>query len=167
MELIPILKARKSSQSFDFTFINVVQPWHHLNSGASHEVALAVAQAYPDKYWHFSTVLFNHIEEFYDTELYETSRKQVYEKLIKLATDNLDSIDAATLWDLVEIKPSADGKPHNSGNKVTADLKYFTKYQRTCGVHVTPTVFVNGVECSQIGSSTDVNKIVDILCSQI
>lgn len=166
-ELFPILKQRKIDDKLNFTFINVIQPWHHLNSGASHEVALAVAQAYPDQFWKFSSVLFNHITEFYDTELYEVTRKQLYAKLIKLAVDNLDSIDPKVLWDLVEIKPSPDGEPHNSGNKVGADVKYFTRYHRTLGVHVTPTVAVNGIIQNQIESSTPSETVADILEKQL
>ncbi|VEU20042.1 DEKNAAC100363 [Brettanomyces naardenensis] len=166
-ELIPLLKSQGIADEFDFALIHVVQPWHHINSGASHEVALAIAQAYPDQFWAFSSILFENITQFYDTELYNLSRKQVYEKLIKLAVDNLRSIDAKKLWDLVEIKRPADGLPHNSGNKVSDDLKYFTRYQRTVGAHVTPTVFVNGIAFPQIESSTDASAIAKILKQQL
>ncbi len=166
-ELLPILKSKGIDNKFDITFVNVVQPWHHLNSGASHEVALAVAQAYPTQFWKFSSVLFEHIEEFYDTELYETTRKQLYAKLIKLAVENLEDVDANKLWSLVEIKPSSDGKPHNSGNEVTNDLKYFTRYERTLGVHVTPTVAVNGIIKPNIESSTDSSKVATILENEL
>ena len=41
----------------------------------------------------------------------------------------------------------------NSGNSLTADVKYHIKYSRKHGVHVSPTVFVNGLEEEEISSS--------------
>lgn len=164
-ELIPLLKEQGIADNFEFVFINVVQPWHHLNSGTQHEVALAVAKLYPDQFWKFSQALFDHIAEYYDTELYETTRKQVYAKLIKLAVDTLDNVDAEKIWDLVQIQPSAT--PANKGNKIAVDLKYFTRYERTIGVHVTPTVSVSGIIAPNVESSTDASKIADILSAQL
>ncbi|GME72243.1 unnamed protein product [Ambrosiozyma monospora] len=166
-EIIPLLKKKGILEKFEITLVNVIQPWHHINSGTSHEVALAVANAYPDQFWKFSSVLFENIESFYDTETYNLTRKQLYEKLIKLAVDNLNGVSAQKLWELVEIKPSADGKPSNAGNLLAKDVKYFTRYHRTLGVHVTPTVTVNGIVFNQIESSTDAAKVVEILEGQL
>ena len=40
----------------------------------------------------------------------------------------------------------------NSGNKTTVQMKFVIKYHRVRSVHVTPTVFLNGVESPDISS---------------
>ena len=40
----------------------------------------------------------------------------------------------------------------NSGNKITGQMKFAIKYHRVRSVHVTPTVFLNGVESPDISS---------------
>ena len=44
----------------------------------------------------------------------------------------------------------------NAGlEQVTQQLKWAVKYHRVRGVHVTPTVFINGIEADDISSSWD------------
>lgn len=52
----------------------------------------------------------------------------------------------------VEDKPGEDGEL-NKGNAVTADVKTVTKMARRVGAHVTPTVFLDGIEVGEISSS--------------
>ena len=40
----------------------------------------------------------------------------------------------------------------NTGNETTQMMKYLVKYHRSCGVHVTPTCFLNGIEASAVSS---------------
>lgn len=40
----------------------------------------------------------------------------------------------------------------NCGNETTQMVKWSTRYHRTRGVHVTPTVFVNGQEATKVSS---------------
>lgn len=166
-EVVPLLQQKKLADKFEFSFIHVVQPWHHINSGAEHEVALAVSKVYPGQFWKYSQVIFDNGSQFYDTEMYNVTRKEAYGKLIKLAVDNLDSVSAEKLWEQVAVPPTADGKPGQTGNNVAADLKYFTRYERTLGVHVTPTVFVNGIVSPKIESSSEPSKIVEVLEGQL
>ncbi len=109
-EVIPVLKNRSILDKFDIAVINVIQPWHYINSGPQHEVALAVANEYPDQFWKFSRVLFDNIEDYYDTETYELSRKQIVGNLIELAKSNLKDVDEAKLWDWVKIVKNEDGE---------------------------------------------------------
>jgi hypothetical protein len=55
----------------------------------------------------------------------------------------------------------------NTGNAATLDLKWATKYHRVRGVHVTPTVFLNGIEAPDVSSGWDADqwaaKIADCL----
>ena len=45
------------------------------------------------------------------------------------------------------------GSSPNGGNGVTQRVKWAVKNHRARGVHVTPTVFVNGVEAVEVSSS--------------
>ncbi|ODV85783.1 hypothetical protein CANARDRAFT_27873 [[Candida] arabinofermentans NRRL YB-2248] len=162
-EIIPLLKSKGILGEFDLTIINVIQPWHHINSGVMHEVALAVANEYPSQFWKFSTVLFENIQSFYDSETFDLSRKQITQKAIDLAVANLKDIDGSALWKWLVISKNADGSPSNAGNKLAKDVKYFTRYHRTIGVHVTPTVSVDGIPNGSIESSSPAQDIVKIL----
>jgi hypothetical protein len=59
------------------------------------------------------------------------------------------------------------GAPTNNGNEATNEIKYFTKYLRGVGVHVTPPVSVDGIVVPSIESSTDVDDLVSILKSHL
>jgi hypothetical protein len=45
------------------------------------------------------------------------------------------------------------GTGGNEGNAMTQEIKWASKFHRTRGVHVTPTVFVNGIEAGVVSSS--------------
>jgi hypothetical protein len=59
------------------------------------------------------------------------------------------------------LKPETPGKD----NKVTAArwVKNEIKYHRTRSVHVTPTVFVNGIEATQVSSGWSVDQWSEFL----
>ncbi|CDK24456.1 unnamed protein product [Kuraishia capsulata CBS 1993] len=153
-ELIPKLES-KHRDAIQFEFLNVIQPWHP-TSAIIHEVAIGYAKVYPENFWKYSAVLFDNTPNFYDVPMYDLSRKEITQKLINLAVDKLGA-DEAKLWEVLKIHED------NSGTDVTKDLKYFTRYHRTTGVHVTPTVFVDGIVVPNLESSTPVDKMVEIL----
>lgn len=164
-ELIPLIKKNKLEEKYNLIFVNVVQPWHGFQSSILHDVSFAVGKVEPELFWKFSRILFDNIEKFYDSEVFDLTRRQVTEKVIKLAADNL-KIDEEKLWDYLNIKRNEDKSPSNFGNLVSKDNKYFTKYQRTLGVHVTPSVLVNGIYQPNIESSTPADEILKILENQ-
>ncbi|TID30207.1 hypothetical protein CANINC_001214 [Pichia inconspicua] len=160
-EVIPVLE---KEGKHNFVFINVIQPWHAFQSGVLHEVSFAVARVAPGWFWEFSKKMFENITEFYDTEVSQFTRDELIEKVLKVASEgdedesilNIDSIKS-----LVAI--SNTDRPSNPGSGVAVDTKYFTRYARTIGVHVTPTISVNGIVISEIDSSTESARIIEIL----
>lgn len=49
-------------------------------------------------------------------------------------------------------KPYEQRAEHNAGNAVTGLLKLYIKKSRKSGVHVSPTIYVNGLEDGGISS---------------
>jgi len=73
-------------------------------------------------------------------------------RLAKLAASV--GVDEDKFLDLVLVPEHADAEGGlNLGNKVTNDLKVHLKIARSVGVHVSPTVYVDGVVENSISSS--------------
>ncbi|KAJ5088145.1 hypothetical protein N7456_011761 [Penicillium angulare] len=127
-----------------------IQPWHP-SSTLTHEAGVAVLRLAPERYWDFSAALFKHQTEFFDVSVVNETRNATYERLAKIAGSV--GVQEGKFLDLLKIPeaPRADGQL-NVGNKVTNDLKWIIKTDRVIGVHVSPTVFFNGVEERGISS---------------
>lgn len=126
---------------------NVAQPWHP-QSSYMHEASLAVLDvAGPAKFWDFFGAVYERQENFYDQQVYEKTRLQVYQELADIAGEVGVSKDAV----MAKLKLSGTG---NSGNAVTQRLKWQTRYHRTRGVHVTPTVHLNGQDAGLSSGTT-------------
>ncbi|KAK4527351.1 hypothetical protein GAYE_SCF38G5273 [Galdieria yellowstonensis] len=128
-----------------FVFQNQIQPWHP-QSTLMHEASLAVGLIAKEKFFDYSRLLFEHQEEFFDSNCYEKSRKEIYEELAKLASKI--QIPHEPMMNLLSITASG-----NSGNQVQMLMKFAIKYSRKLGVHVSPTYFVNGIEDTAAGSA--------------
>ncbi|PYH72429.1 DsbA family protein [Aspergillus vadensis CBS 113365] len=127
-----------------------IQPWHP-SSTLTHEAGAAVLRIAPDKFWEFSVALFSHQEEFFDVSVVNETRNKTYQRLAKIAaTVGVNEHEMLELLNISEV--IADGQL-NTGNKVTNDIKLMVKSGRTIGVHVSPTVYFNGVEEPGISSS--------------
>lgn len=72
-----------------------------------------------------------------DSTTASKTRLQIYDELADIAAGV--GIDRAAF--LAELAIEGTG---NAGNRVTQDMKFAIKYHRTRGVHVTPTVHLNG-----------------------
>lgn len=166
--VIPQLHTGHPGQ-FQFVFVNVIQPWHP-NSVMQHEFALAYAQILAEKtpetsnveFWEFSKNLFDNIELFYDTATVNLGRNEIYERIYACLTS---SSKVNVLKDEILQKLSIVGRPagaeqSNLGNEATNDVKYFTKYLRGVGAHVTPTISVDGVIDNGFSSGADVEDLV-------
>lgn len=139
-----------------FVFVHQVQPWHP-SSTLVHEAAIAVSQLAPNKFWEFSSALFQKSEEYYDSSLWGESRKETYERLAELAYDSA-SIDKKTFLEYLAIDPQAPAGQKNGGNRATNDLKLWIKYSRQNGVHVSPTVTIDGIIDNSFDSSLPAEK---------
>ncbi|KAI0976766.1 hypothetical protein F4678DRAFT_414430 [Xylaria arbuscula] len=147
----PLVRSNpKWASNVQFIFRQQIQPWHP-SSTLTHEAALAVLQTTPEKFWSFSDALFKDQQAYFDVNVVNETRNQTYRRLAKLASSV--GADEATVYDRLAIpdKPAADGSL-NVGNKVTNDLKVLVKTARLVGVHVSPTVIVDGVVANDISS---------------
>lgn len=159
----------KHPYQFQFVFVNVVQPWHP-NSVLLTEYALVFAKLLSSKsiegsneiFWKLSQIIFENKEEFYDTATYDLPRNSVYKKINELVFSKLKSAPFSKdeVYEDLEIKES--NPPHNTGNGATEDVKYFTKYLRGVGVHVTPTVSVDGIVNNNVSSGSEIDELVKV-----
>lgn len=133
---------------FQWVFQNQPQPWHGQGTWV-HEAGIAVGLIEPSKFWEFSKVLFKESEDFYDLNTKDKSRTEIVGKLADLAQQV--NVDKEKVADLLTIQ-SPDGAL-NGGSKVTNDLKSFIRVGRQNGIHVTPTVVINGLQDPSISSS--------------
>ncbi|AAS51409.1 ACR183Cp [Eremothecium gossypii ATCC 10895] len=137
-------RARADSR-FQIVFNHVIQPWHPA-SQYMHEAALAVARLDPAAFLPFSRELFLHQDRWFDTRTADKSRHAVYRELADFARDAA-GLPADAVYDLLAVRG-------NDGNAVVRDLKHYVRYHRQNGVHVTPSVAVNGVLAPAIDSAT-------------
>ncbi|KAK4994106.1 hypothetical protein LTR66_005791 [Elasticomyces elasticus] len=146
----PIVE-KKYAQKVQIIFRQQIQPWHP-SSTLVHEAGAAVLKTSPDKFWEFSSALFDKQTDFFDVNVVNEGRNSTYKRLAKLAGSA--GVDESKVLKLLEIpdKPGDDGSM-NSGNGVTDDIKQMVKANRLVGVHVTPTVLFNGIVENSISSS--------------
>jgi protein-disulfide isomerase len=124
-------------------FRQQIQPWHP-SSTLVHEAGFAVLKLSPDKFYDFSAKLFDQQKDFFDVSVVNETRNATYKRLAKIAGSV--GVDEKKVYELLEIqdKPGEDGSL-NLGNGVTDDVKVQVKANRLVGVHVTPTVVLDGV----------------------
>jgi len=130
-------------QQISFVIHQVPQPWHPQGTYV-HEVALAVKQVQPELYPAAFRALCAAYDggKFTDEDTWNKSRAQVYEDLLDVvaAAGAPRAAVAALLTDT------------GSGTGVTQAIKWAVKFHRVRSVHVTPTVFVNGLEAGVVSS---------------
>jgi len=148
----PLVQQKYTKPGVRIIFRQQIQPWHP-SSTLTHEAGAAVLRLAPNKFWEFSSLLFQHQKEYFDVNVVNEVRNDTYRRLAKLASE-IDGIDESKMLNLLKVsdKPAEDGSL-NSGNKITDDVKFMVKANRVIGAHVTPTVFFNGVEERSISSS--------------
>eukprot|EP00566_Odontella_aurita_P016440 CAMPEP_0113564616 /NCGR_PEP_ID=MMETSP0015_2-20120614/21719_1 /TAXON_ID=2838 /ORGANISM="Odontella" /LENGTH=249 /DNA_ID=CAMNT_0000466719 /DNA_START=135 /DNA_END=884 /DNA_ORIENTATION=- /assembly_acc=CAM_ASM_000160 len=162
--------------SMAFTYHNVIQPWHH-QSLWLHESSFAVKILYPDSEWAYWKALFEDAPRWYDKEIYGLTRGEFYNRIAGFAAN---VVAANSNWDanapsdpkviksriLQYLTPplqkggdfpsEATGLlgsgPDDDENAVFPMSRQVVKFARKRGVHVTPTVFFNGIEQGQISS---------------
>ncbi|PGH13126.1 hypothetical protein AJ79_03833 [Helicocarpus griseus UAMH5409] len=139
------------SRNLQLIFRQQIQPWHP-SSTLTHEAALAVLKISPQHFWPFSAALFQRQTEFFDVNVVNERRNETYARLAKIAGEV--GVDEGKVMGLLRIseKPGGGGEL-NAGNAVTGDVKQIVKAARVVGVHVSPTVFFDGIEEKSISSS--------------
>jgi len=152
-KLLPYLKEHHPNRVL-ITEFNQIQPWHPASS-LLHEAALSAEKLGGiEAYSKYSMALFQNQAKFMDDALYDKSRKQIYEELAQLAgTVGIDRTSMISLLTVKELdKPYEERKEHNGGNEMTGLLKLYIKQSRKAGLHVSPTVYVNGIEDGGVSS---------------
>lgn len=115
-----------------------------------HEAALAVNQVAPDKFWAYSKVLFAEAQEYFDVNVVSEGRNETYARLAGLA-GKVGVDEGEVLKRLVVPGEPVEGA-YNVGNGVTVDVKTVVKMARLTGVHVSPTVILDGVVAGEVSS---------------
>ncbi|XBW38361.1 hypothetical protein QEN19_003948 [Hanseniaspora menglaensis] len=144
-----------SENNLQIRFNNVPQPWH-LRSIPIHNVGLAVGRYKPDAFWKYSLQLFKDAKETWNDNLNGNTPDEFNKILVEHAHKHT-GVDKTLIEDYLGEK--------NSGTRM-ADIKYFVRYHRTTGAHVTPSIAINGIFVSSIESSTDLDKVIDIIKQQ-
>eukprot|EP00746_Dinoflagellata_sp_MGD_P161217 gnl/MRDRNA2_/MRDRNA2_88284_c0_seq1.p1 gnl/MRDRNA2_/MRDRNA2_88284_c0~~gnl/MRDRNA2_/MRDRNA2_88284_c0_seq1.p1 ORF type:complete len:206 (+),score=41.59 gnl/MRDRNA2_/MRDRNA2_88284_c0_seq1:68-685(+) len=126
----------------DFVLHQVPQPWHPQGTYV-HETALAVKMVQPDSYPAFVRKVFGAFDggQFKDESTWDKSRAQIYEELLQL----VDEAHRETVKGMLAMK-------EGGCNEMTQPIKWAVKFHRCRGVHVTPTVHVNGLEAGVVSS---------------
>ncbi|KAL4935066.1 hypothetical protein BDV06DRAFT_207748 [Aspergillus oleicola] len=146
----PMITERYQSR-LQVIFRQHIQPWHP-SSTLTHEAGAAILKIAPHKFWDFSAALFERQDEFFDMSVVNETRNRTYERLADIGESvGANKNDILELLRVAE-KPDKEGQL-NSGNKVTNDIKLMVKADRLIGVHVSPTVYFNGIEVPEISSS--------------
>ena len=144
-----VLPAIKTDQRIAIKIYHVVQPWHP-QSTLVHEAALAAKKVHntTDQYLRYLLwICKKFLEEgkFTDADTWKKSRDEIYTELIAGIPNTTSKVRMKT-----EVAPN--GTIGNHGNDMTQYIKWACKHHRAMGVHVTPTVFVNGIEAVQVSS---------------
>ena len=146
------LERRDLREKVEFLFQCVPQPWHS-QSCCMNEAVMAAVILDGRKACAYIGNLFARQTEFFDDTTKDLSRNQLYDKLSAIGAES--GYDGASFRNLL----SLDGVQGNDGlGDVTQRLKWATKYHRVRAVHVTPTVFMNGLEAPDVGSGWGVDE---------
>lgn len=142
-DVLPKLSEEQRSK-ISFVVQQVPQPWHP-HSSYVHEAALAVKEVAPVAYAPYVDALYSAYTsgKFQDESTWDKSRAAIYEELVKELPGGVDAASIAAKLTL---------KEGGGGTHMTQAIKWACKYHRGRGVHVTPTVHVNGLEAGMVSS---------------
>ncbi|KAG0150550.1 hypothetical protein CROQUDRAFT_57956 [Cronartium quercuum f. sp. fusiforme G11] len=153
--LIPIIEKNNHHHQISLIIRQVPQPWHH-SSTFVHQAAIAVSTILlrdnpPEiasiKLWKYFGALFEHQAEYFDEPTLVELPISTKQRLAELASSTLQ-IDPARVLELVSLSGSG-----NAGTKIDPTLKLAVRYHRQNGIHVTPTVTLDGIIDPSISSS--------------
>lgn len=144
--VIPKLEGQSKARTIEFLWQSVPQPWH-AQSCCMHDAVMAAAILDRHKASAYIFDVFAKQTNFFDDMAKDLSRVQIYDQLAAIGAES--GYDATALAGLL----SLEGVQGNQGlGEVTQYLKWAVKYHRVRGVHVTPTVFINGTEAPDVSS---------------
>ncbi|KAI8372677.1 thioredoxin-like protein [Choanephora cucurbitarum] len=142
-------------------FRQQVQPWH-ASSTIVHEAAIAVEKVDNKKFFEFSDVLFEKQKDYFDEALETKTRRDVAKELAELA----GSVGVSS-EKVLELLVNGTDEPKNAGNKVTNDLKLAIRIGRQNGIHVSPTLLLDGIRDDSVSSSWELDQWKEYLKSKL
>ncbi|UJR30373.1 hypothetical protein I4U23_017908 [Adineta vaga] len=140
----------KFKSQIQFIFRHQIQPWH-IQSTLVHTVIMAVAREQPSRLFDAITSLFKRQRELFDEHIEDKSQVEIYQKILSILNE-----ETQIKLDINQFRIKRTEA--NAGNGFTVDVKYHVKYARKHAVHVSPTVFVDGLEDSEISSSWTIEQ---------
>ena len=155
--LIPALESKNLIGSIQFLWQSVPQPWH-AQSCCMHDAIMAASILDIEKTPTYILNIFAKQTDFFDDHAKDLSRIQIYEKLV--AIGGKSNYDVSSLSGLLSLN---DVTGNDGLGVVTQHLKWAVKYHRMRSVHVTPTVFINGIEAPDISSGWSDNEWLEKL----
>ena len=144
--LIPALEKENLIGGIQFLWQSVPQPWH-AQSCCMHDAIMAASILDVEKTPTYIFNIFAKQTDFFDDQAKNLSRVQIYEKLATIGGES--GYDISSLSALLSLE---DVRGNEGLGNVTQYLKWAVKYHRVRGVHVTPTVFINGIEAPDVSS---------------
>ena len=144
--LIPALEKENLIGGIQFLWQSVPQPWH-AQSCCMHDAIMAASILEVEKTPTYILNIFAKQTDFFDDQAKNLSRVQIYEKLAAIGGES--GYDISSLSALLSLE---NVKGNEGLGNVTQYLKWAVKYHRVRGVHVTPTVFINGIEAPDVSS---------------
>ena len=155
--VIPKLEGQSKARTIEFLWQSVPQPWH-AQSCCMHDAIMAASILDVEKAATYIFNVFDKQTDFFDDHAKDLSRIQIYEKLV--AIGGKSNYDVSSLSELLSLN---DVTGNDGLGVVTQHLKWAVKYHRMRGVHVTPTVFINGIEAPDISSGSSKNEWLEKL----
>ena len=144
--VLPGMVDKGLSDQIDFVWQSVPQPWH-AHSCLMHDAVIAAYLIDAPRITDYLRSVFAQQSDFFDNTTKNATRLEIYARLAAIGEHcgyNPDAILA---------KLSLEGVQGNDGlGDVTQMHNWAVMYHRCRGVHVTPTVFINGLEAADVSS---------------
>lgn len=99
---------------------------------------------------------------YFDEALETKSRRETAQELAKLAEKVGVSSEK-----VLELLVNGTGEHKNAGNKVTNDLKLCIRLGRQNGIHVSPTVLLDGIRDDSVSSGWEIDQWKKYLQSKL
>ena len=104
----------------------------------------------------------NNIYSYFDEAVENKTRRQLAEELSKLAEKVGVPADK-----VLELLVNGSGEPKNKGNQVSNDLKLFIRIGRQNGIHVSPTLLLDGLKDESVSSGWELDQWKEYLQSKL
>ena len=141
--------------TIQFRMMQTIQPWH-VASGLAHSCVLSMMRVDDSITKNYFGAMFDRQEQFFDDNIGHKSKNEILGEMADIGAELGANKEDILSWAAMDAE-------NNGGKSVDKAMKLCTKYHRARGVHVTPTVFINGLEASEISSSWTADEWRELL----